>query len=184
MCQTTRNLRLILTLVVLIGGINWGLVGLFDFNLVTQLASLAGPDYSDIISKTIYIVVGLSTILLAVRRNTYLPFLGESVMPKPLSDSVPDGSTITKKITGLPSKVKVLYWAAKQSKDVIGNPKEAYDNYTNQGVTTSDKDGSATLTVRKPASYDVNKKNLKPHIHYRYWESNGMASPVYTIMLL
>jgi uncharacterized membrane protein YuzA (DUF378 family) len=183
MCQTTRNLRLILTIVVLIGGINWGLVGLFDFNLVTQLASLTGPNYSDIVSKTIYIVVGLATILLAVRRNTYLPFLGEAVIPKPITDSTPDGSTTTKKISGLPSKVKVLYWAAKQSKDVIGNPKDAYDNYTNQGVTTTDKDGNATLSVRKPASYDVNKMHLAPHIHYRYWTTNGMASPVYTVML-
>ena len=38
-----------------IGGLNWGLVGLFDFNLV---AALFGPD--SLLSNIVYIVVGVS----------------------------------------------------------------------------------------------------------------------------
>lgn len=42
---------------VIIGGINWGLVGLFDFNLVTMLTGfLPGLD------RIVYILVGLSAL--------------------------------------------------------------------------------------------------------------------------
>ncbi len=49
--------KLILILMI-IGGINWGLVGFFNFNLVSSIfgANLA------IISRIIYAVVGLSAL--------------------------------------------------------------------------------------------------------------------------
>ena len=48
----------ILTLVLLIvGGLNWGLVGLFDFNLV---AALFGED--SLLSRIVYILVGASAL--------------------------------------------------------------------------------------------------------------------------
>ena len=43
---------------IIIGAINWGLIGLFDFNLVD---SLFGVD--SIVSKIIYILVGISGII-------------------------------------------------------------------------------------------------------------------------
>lgn len=45
---------LFITLLV-VGGLNWGLVGLFDFNLV---AALFGSD--SFLSNLVYIVVGIS----------------------------------------------------------------------------------------------------------------------------
>ena len=46
----------ILTLVlVIVGGLNWGLVGLFDFDLVTAIFG-AGS----MLSRLVYILVGLS----------------------------------------------------------------------------------------------------------------------------
>ena len=48
----------ILTLVLLIvGGLNWGLVGLFDFNLVSAI-------FGDmtLLSRIIYVLVGLSAL--------------------------------------------------------------------------------------------------------------------------
>ncbi len=44
---------------VLVGGINWGLVGLFDFNLVTKIFS----DYA----KYVYDIVGIAAVISAVR---------------------------------------------------------------------------------------------------------------------
>lgn len=44
---------------VIIGGINWGLVGAFEFNLVDEIF---GVDSA--ISKVIYILVGLSALYL------------------------------------------------------------------------------------------------------------------------
>ncbi len=54
-----RNIALVL---LIIGGLNWGLVGLFDFNLVAFLFD----GFSVIISRIIYTLVGISAIVLAV----------------------------------------------------------------------------------------------------------------------
>lgn len=52
-----RNTALILTI---IGGLNWGLVGLFGFDLV---AYIFGP--MSILSRLVYVLVALSAITLA-----------------------------------------------------------------------------------------------------------------------
>ena len=44
-------------ILLIIGGLNWGLVGLFDFNLVAAIFGAAS-----ILSKIIYIVVGLAGV--------------------------------------------------------------------------------------------------------------------------
>lgn len=44
-------------LLLIVGGLNWGLIGLFDFNLV---ATLFGEESA--ISRIIYIAVGLSAL--------------------------------------------------------------------------------------------------------------------------
>jgi uncharacterized membrane protein YuzA (DUF378 family) len=52
-----KALNLITLALVIVGGINWGLVGLFDFNLV---AALFGVD--TFVSNLIYVLVGLSAL--------------------------------------------------------------------------------------------------------------------------
>ncbi|CAN5167327.1 hypothetical protein BH11PAT1_BH11PAT1_5580 [soil metagenome] len=47
-------------ILVLIGGLNWGLVGLFNFNLVGAILG----DMS-LLSRIIYAVVGISTVYVA-----------------------------------------------------------------------------------------------------------------------
>ncbi len=53
-----RIIQKIALVLVIIGAINWGLIGLFDFNLVD---TLFGVD--SIISKIVYILVGISGII-------------------------------------------------------------------------------------------------------------------------
>ena len=54
-----KTVHWIVTLIVIIGAINWGLVGLFEYNLVTALfGSMVW------LVKTVYIVVGVCGILL------------------------------------------------------------------------------------------------------------------------
>lgn len=43
---------------IIIGAINWGLIGLFDFNLVE---TLFGTD--NVITKIVYVLVGISGII-------------------------------------------------------------------------------------------------------------------------
>ena len=47
---------------LIIGGLNWGLVGIFDFNLVSFLFD----GFSVIISRIIYSLVGLAAVVSAV----------------------------------------------------------------------------------------------------------------------
>ncbi|NNM43010.1 MAG: DUF378 domain-containing protein [Chlamydiae bacterium] len=49
-----KTLDLIVIILLIIGGLNWGLVGLFNFNLVDTLFGFMSP-----VSRVIYTVVGL-----------------------------------------------------------------------------------------------------------------------------
>ena len=44
-------------ILVVVGGLNWGLVGLFDFNLVDSIFGMMS-----MLSRIIYILVGLSAV--------------------------------------------------------------------------------------------------------------------------
>lgn len=48
-------------ILVIVGGLNWGLVGFFKFDLVAAIFGVMG-----IISRIVYILVGLSAIYLAI----------------------------------------------------------------------------------------------------------------------
>ncbi|MBQ9023948.1 MAG: DUF378 domain-containing protein [Bacilli bacterium] len=54
-----RTLQSIALTLTIIGAINWGLVGLFDFNLVALI--FGGAD--SILTKLIYIIVGICGII-------------------------------------------------------------------------------------------------------------------------
>lgn len=54
--QTIQRVALVLTI---IGALNWGLVGLFEFDLVASL--FGGAD--EIVSRVIYTVIGLAGII-------------------------------------------------------------------------------------------------------------------------
>ena len=55
-----KGRRLFAEIMLIIGGLNWGLVGFFDYNLVSSLFGETG-----FITKLIYDVVGLSAVYLA-----------------------------------------------------------------------------------------------------------------------
>ncbi|MFA5126857.1 MAG: DUF378 domain-containing protein [Patescibacteria group bacterium] len=55
--KNLNGLDWLLLILLIIGGLNWGLVGLFDFNLVEALFGSVM-----IIAKIIYIVVGVSAV--------------------------------------------------------------------------------------------------------------------------
>lgn len=48
-------------ILVIIGGLNWGLVGLFNFNLVGTIFS-----WANVIARIIYVVVALAAIYLII----------------------------------------------------------------------------------------------------------------------
>jgi uncharacterized protein len=56
-----KTIKCIAFILVIIGGLNWGLVGFFNFDLV---AAIFG--YMTTISRVIYILVGISALILGI----------------------------------------------------------------------------------------------------------------------
>ncbi|HYI24971.1 MAG TPA: DUF378 domain-containing protein [Thermomicrobiales bacterium] len=54
-----RTVDIVTLLLVIVGAVNWGLVGLFEFDLV---ATITGDDFGETnpVSRIIYILVGVS----------------------------------------------------------------------------------------------------------------------------
>lgn len=166
---------------LIVGGINWLLVGLFDVNLVSGIFG------TGFLATLIYVLVGVSAIAVMFDRDTYLPFLGPMVAPcSVLENRDPPGATREVKVTVEPN-VKVLYWAAEPaSKNLenINSWKQAYLNYDNAGVATANAEGVAILKVRDPQSYKVPLKGrLGPHVHYRACGEAGWMGKINTVFL-
>jgi uncharacterized protein len=174
-----KRVEIITLLFIVIGALNWGLVGLFDFNLVKFVASYT----FSWVEKLVYVVVGLSSLVHIISRNYYLSFLGESVFPcDSMMEKTPENADTEVKIQTTPN-ANVVYWAAETHKEVSENPWIAYAEYSNAGVTRSDVNGVAVLKFRTPGSYKVKHglKTLAPHVHYRVCKFPGMLSEVETV---
>lgn len=166
---------------LIIGGLNWLLVGLFQWNLVKAFFG------QGVIARTIYILVGIAAIGVICDRDTYLPFLGPTVLPcSSVPDRTPPGASKTVTVSAPPGS-KILFWAAEPEMENLKHIqtwKEAYAGYENAGVTTADNTGQAILKVRAPQAYTVPfKGRLEPHVHFRICESSGMLGRVKTVYL-
>jgi uncharacterized membrane protein YuzA (DUF378 family) len=166
---------------LVVGGLNWLLVGVFQWNLVKALFG------QGIIARTIYTLVGIAAIAVMCDRDTYLPFLGPTVLPcSSVPDRTPPGASKTVTVNAPPGS-KILFWAAEPEMENLKHIqtwKEAYAGYENAGVTTADSNGQAILKVRAPQAYTVPfKGRLEPHVHFRICESAGMLGRVKTVYL-
>lgn len=170
-------LDILMRTLIVVGALNWGLIGFFDFNLVKWI-----KDHTfEHLDTVIYCLVGISALFYFFARDYYLPFLGRSVMPcGSLVQKVPDNATVAVSIQTSPN-VNVIYWSAEEGDGVKENPVIAYSQYTNSGVVQADPKGVAVLRVRRPSSYRVPGKTLPPHIHFRTCDHDGMLSRVQTV---
>lgn len=152
----------------------------YEFNLLNKLDSIIGYN----VSKLIYFITGISIILLAMRKQTWLPFLGDTVIPVTLIPETKNIGDTSIKIKVTPN-TKVAYWSSLPFVDEKQPVEKAYGDYSNAGVSQSDKDGFATLTFNKGTGYVVpSGKFIKPHVHYRELHSEySMIGPVKTIYL-
>jgi uncharacterized membrane protein YuzA (DUF378 family) len=176
-------LELISLSLIIIGALNWGLIGATGFNMVAWIAKNTLKD----IEPFIYVLVGISAITHLFSRDYYLPFLGKTVYPcGSLQLKEPANADMKVSIKVQPN-VNVIYWAAETNKEIVDNPWLAYSEYENTGVTRSDADGNAVLRFRTPASYKVpamfGDKTLKAHVHYRTCGFNGLLSRVETVFM-
>jgi len=66
-----RKLNALAAILTIVGGLNWGLVGLFKFDLV---AAVLGMQFGEvnIASRVVYTIVGLSAAYLASQLRTLI----------------------------------------------------------------------------------------------------------------
>ena len=171
--------HMIATILLIVGGLNWGSKALLGKDLISKVLG----DFP-LVARVIFGLVGLAALAVMFHRDTYLPFLGETVLPcAVLAEKTPDGANTTVSVTVEPG-AKVLFWAAEPGSDAlkeIHTWQEAYLKFANAGVTTADGSGHARLRVRHPQPYTVPLKGtLAPHVHYRVCRGGGMMDPVQT----
>jgi uncharacterized membrane protein YuzA (DUF378 family) len=166
-------------IVLLVGALNWLSIGVTGVNFVERFVGKQ-------LARIIYILVGVAALSIMFNRDTYLPFLGETVMPCAIiPESSPEGANVEMRVSELPIGAKVLYWAAEPETDnlkELNDWKKAYLKFQNAGVTVVGQDGVAVLRVRKPQPYTVPwKGELESHIHFRICGTNGMLGRIKTV---
>ena len=170
-------------ILVIIGSINWGLTAL-NINIVELIAKYINYflGLNTNIDKIIYLIISLAGVYL-IKRDTFLPFLGKTVIPSfviPLKENKHTNHVTKIKVK---PKSKVIYWAAKKLDSNKHSFWKAYGNFSNSGVVMSDKDGIATIKLQKGSGYLVPWKNkeIPPHFHYRYELNPGKFSRIETV---
>ena len=166
-------------LLLIIASLNYGL---FIFAKTDIIGKVLGS-----YQKCFYLLAFISAIYIMWDRDTYLPFLGRTIVPcNFFKDSIPANATKTITININKPNAKVVYWAADSTTNpsIINNYVRAYNDYSNSGVSTSDKNGIVKLLVREPQAYTVPVKGLlQPHVHFRICEGPGSLGSVKTIFL-
>lgn len=165
---------------LVVGSLNWLSVGLFNTNFLESV-------FGKTISRILYVLVGIAVLTIMFNRDTYLPFLGETVLPcTTIPERVPPGATKELHVSAPPGS-KILYWAAEPAMEdlkQIQDWRHAYAKYENAGVTTTDSAGVAILKVRSPQPYLVPfKGRIEPHVHFRICDGSGMLGRIKTIFL-
>ncbi len=128
------------------------------------------------------VLAGVAAAVLALRRETWLPFLGETVLPPGVFRKTfgPTRDTTDVDVLASPGAIRVAYWASESADS--SDPRSAYGDYKNSGVAGVSADGSATLRLRCPGLYRV-RGGYRPsrHAHYREVFANGTLGPVKTV---
>jgi uncharacterized membrane protein YuzA (DUF378 family) len=173
---------LFLMAIIIVGALNWLIIGLLNVNVLERIFGA-----NSFIPRIVYVIVGISALALMFQRDTYLPFLGPTVLPCSLiPERIPEGADTSVQVNVTPG-AKVLYWAAEPSSEglkKINDWRGAYLKFMNAGVVTATKDGVATLYVKNPQPYTVPwKGRLEPHVHYRVCGQNGMMERIETVYM-
>jgi len=180
---------------VIIGALNWLAIGVAKVNVLEAIfASVTPPKGlervfgpSSIIPRVMYVIVGVSALTLAIKRDTYLPFLGPTAVPCSLiPERIPEGADTTVEVTVTPG-TKVLYWAAEPATEGLKKMNDwraAYLKFMNAGVTIAGSDGTAKLSLKNPQPYTVPwKGRLEPHVHFRVCGENGTMGRIETVYM-
>ena len=138
-----------------------------------------------IVVKFASIIALFCAIMLSIQRNTYLPFLGKTVLPPILFQNEisprSGNETLTLNFQNVEDGTILIYWGALSSGEDKSSPEIAYGDFSNTGVTTI-RNNRADVYFNCPDAYNVGifNKKINKHIHYRMMSSNGIMSQVFT----
>jgi hypothetical protein len=157
------------------------------YSVISSLYILLNDDYNFILRIFVIFVIAAAVILM-MKKETFLPFLGLAHLPNTLlaNEKTPNGANLSYTIdmNGYEDGTMVVYWAANKTDAIIEDPYEAYKNYNNVGVSKV-KNGKAEVRIFCPDKYKVNKvfnQLLERHFHYRIvFKETGFLSPVMTV---
>jgi uncharacterized membrane protein YuzA (DUF378 family) len=180
------KINMILMGFIIFGALNYGLT-VFGFNIIDIVSNSVDNliNKQIYLDKIIYVIIGISALMLMFNRTTWLPFLGTCVFPS--KGLIPNkiNNDGDKKIEVLVKpNTRIAYWSSILNKSTdIPDVVSAYDDFSNSGVVTSDNTGIAILSVKLGTDYIVpSNKLIKRHVHYRELDLEyGMIGEVQTV---
>jgi hypothetical protein len=157
------------------------------YSTISALYILFNNNYN-IFIRIFAIFIIASAVILMMKKDTFLPFLGLAHLPNTLiaDEKIPKGANLSYSIdmNEYEDGTMVVYWAANKTDKIIEDPYEAYKNYNNVGVSKV-KNGKAEVRIFCPDRYKVKKvfnQLLERHFHYRIvYKDTGFLSPVMTV---
>lgn len=171
-----KSVQKLLKFLLIVGGLNWGIKSVAKRDAVSYVLG-----ENTVASRVVFGLVGLTALWFAFRRNFYLPFLGDTVVPTGLLKETKPADATRQVTVQTEPNTKVVYWSSEPNTKVVSTPWSAYKTYENAGVTISDGEGRATLHVRSPSSYKTPwGRTLRPHVHWRCVRMGGMLSEIKT----
>lgn len=176
-------------ILLIVGGLNYGYLLLAGGSAIQHFFGLFMTAYgAATLTRIVYLFITVAALAIMFRRDTYLPFLGEAVVPvcNILAERIPEGANMEIKVRVAPG-ARVLYWAAEPTAEELKHIvdwRQAYAKFKNAGVTVADIRGNALLKVRAPQPYTVPMKGqLEPHVHYRVCQQDGVMSRIETVFV-
>lgn len=163
--KTEIRLYLLAMLLVVVGGLNWGSIGIFGKNLVEELNKLTLKN--EWFSRSVYIIVAIAALYLLFKKHSFAPFKGPTVMPVDNMQFNRTYSDMSVRVDA-PNATGVVYWASQPRNN---NIMDSYDDYLSSGYVPIDSDGKATLFFQCSKSGGLNPP--KKHIHYRLVYAHG-----------
>lgn len=143
-----------------------------SYNNKYDIFNLINNSYFKKITLTL---LSLYALYLLFDKNTYLPFLGQTVLPSKLlcnnlnnDNIINNNNLIHLKIKTDNDTEKIIWWAADSDNPniIIDNPKDAYKKYNNSGVSLVNN-RLAEVVLLCPKSYIAGGRELPKHLHYR-----------------
>jgi uncharacterized membrane protein YuzA (DUF378 family) len=160
-------LQFLLTSILIIGGLSWGILGMSGYNPISQISNaLELP----ILTRIIYTLIGLATILYIYKYfgqlSVFLPNYDETYLPACLLNLGQQGPLNFDVSTNIkaPNKARYLaYWSV-----------EGLEEEQNCGVSEV-RDGEATIKLKSVGGGEM-------HVYYR-WVGKSKIGKIHSMML-